>query len=103
MRGKAEMETPEAGILTTCGLALHLAPTPQALESVKLALETIASCEAGEPRGRWLPVAAETHHPRDFHRKLEAIPGVERCEVVFIGSENGLAPLPPQPNTNRHE
>lgn len=100
MRGKAELETPEAEVTTTCGLVLHLGAEPGLLESILRALERIAGCEAGRANGRWLPVAVESTNPPAVQKQIEAIPGVERCEVVFIGSENGLAPLAP---STKHE
>jgi hypothetical protein len=103
MRGNAELETPDAGVVTTCGLVLHLSEGPGLLESVRLALQAVGGCEAGEANGRWLPVAVETADPLSLQAQLEAIPGVERCEVVFIGSEDGLAPLAQPSKKNRYE
>lgn len=98
MRGREELEMPEANAITTCGLVLHLGAEPELEGLVALALQAMGGCEVGRASGPWLPVAVETTDAPATQRAIEAIPGVERCEVVFIGSESGLAsPAPHSP------
>jgi hypothetical protein len=92
-----------AATLATCGLVVVLSADAAERERALAALAADPRCEPGVPQEHWLPLAIEAEDPMVVQRWIETLPGVERCEVVFIGAADGLAPLPPKPILPSHE
>ena len=53
-------------------------------DSALAALAARPDLELGVPRGRWVPAVLVSADPYGAFRELEAIPGVELVEVVFV-------------------
>lgn len=92
-----------AALLATCGLVVVLSGDAAARGQALAALVADPRCEPGVPADHWLPLAIEAEDPLAVQRWIESLPGVERCEVVFIGAADGLAPLPPKSTLPSHE
>lgn len=81
-----------------CGWAVVLSDDDDAAAAERAMAED-ARFEVGERTGRWLPVAVVARDMRAAHDWVEALPGVDRCEVVFVGGDDVL---PSVPRRKRH-
>lgn len=66
------------------GLVLTLATGTPAEAAALAALRTRAEIELGARQDHWLPLVAATPFPRELHRWVESLPGVEHVDVAFV-------------------
>jgi hypothetical protein len=74
-------ETPAPGLSS---LIITLSGLPELRVSALRQLSQYAALELGELRGPWLPAVLAADDAYGAFRDLEAIPGVELVEVVFV-------------------
>ncbi|MCS6278074.1 MAG: hypothetical protein H2171_12215 [Opitutus sp.] len=74
-------ETPAPGLSS---LIITLSGLPELRVSALRQLSQYAALELGELRGPWLPAVLSAEDAYGAFRDLEAIPGVELVEVVFV-------------------
>lgn len=81
------------------GLLLTLSPDSQLAESARTRISNRTEVTFGEANERWQALAVETPDVKaahDFHEWLEAMPGVEQVDVIYVGfdepSPTELAP-----------
>ena len=65
-------------------LIITLTALPVLRDTGLAALAARPDLELGLPGGRWIPAVLSSAAPYDVFRELEAIPGVELVEVVFV-------------------
>ena len=65
-------------------LIITLTALPGLRAAAIAALATHPDLELGAPSGRWVPAVLVSADPYGAFRELEAIPGVELVEVVFV-------------------
>ncbi len=75
------MEAVETG-LSSLIVTLNAQATTRAAALTALALRQ--DLQLGELGGNWIPAVLESADPRTAFREIEAIPGVEFVEVVFV-------------------
>ena len=57
-------------------------------EKARARISAKAGASLGIPQDRWQPLAVDTPDVRaahDFHEWLEALPGVEHVDVIYVG------------------
>ena len=72
------------------GLVITLSANPADAARVTALLAAHPGVTPGEPAGRWLPVAVEARddaESRALHDWVEALPGVEFVDVVYVNYE----------------
>lgn len=75
------MDAPETGLSS---LIITLTPMAALRQAALSALRSRPDLELGEPGGAWLPAVLTATDPMEAFRQIEAIPGVELVEVVFV-------------------
>lgn len=65
-------------------LIFTLAETDARKGQALQALGRFPGLTLGEPQGRWVPGVLEADVPQDAFRHLEALPGIELVEVVYV-------------------
>jgi len=79
------------------GLLVKLSLDPLLADA---ALARISKCPEvllGDAQDRWQPLAVDTPDVRaahNFHEWLEAVPGVEHVDVIYVGFDEPSAPAP---------
>ncbi len=79
------------------GLLLTLSPDKRLADRAREAIAARAEADLGEPQGIYQPLAVETPDVRsahEFHEWLEAMPGIERVDVIYVGFEEPNAIQP---------
>jgi hypothetical protein len=70
------------------GLLLTLSPDSGLADEALARITARAEVSLGEPQGRWQAIAVDTPDVKtahDFHEWLEALPGVEQVDVIYVG------------------
>lgn len=70
------------------GLLLTLSPDPALADAARAGIATRAEVVLGIPQDRWQPLAVDTTDVKaahEFHDWLEALPGVEQVDVIYVG------------------
>jgi hypothetical protein len=70
------------------GLLATLATDSLQADSVRALVAMRPEVTLGPARGRWQPLAVDTPDVKsahDFHEWLEALPGVEQVDVIYVG------------------
>jgi len=70
------------------GLLATLTPDRLQADSVRALISSRPGVSMGPAQDRWQPLAVDTSDvkaARDFHEWLEALPGVEQVEVIYVG------------------
>lgn len=70
------------------GLLLTLSPDPGLADSARSRIAARPEASLGDAWDRWQPLVADTPDVRaahDFHEWLEALPGVEQVDVIYVG------------------
>ena len=70
------------------GLLLKLSPDPAIVKAALALISERPEASLGEVQDRWQPIAVDTPDVRaahDFHEWLEALPGVEQVDVIYVG------------------
>jgi hypothetical protein len=70
------------------GLLLTLSADPILAEDARRCIGVRSEVELAPARDRWQPLAVETTDVKaahDFHEWLEALPGVDQVEVIYVG------------------
>jgi hypothetical protein len=70
--------------LSHSSLVLSLAAAPDRCAAALAALQGRPDLELGTPSGRWVPAVLSSPDPLGACREIEALPGVEYLEVVFV-------------------
>jgi len=81
------------------GLLLTLSPDSGLAESARARIASRAEVSLGETNERWQALAVETPDVKaahDFHEWLEALPGVEQVDVIYVGFDES-SPTEPAP------
>lgn len=79
------------------GLLLTMSPDSLLAESVRTMISGRAEVSLGETNERWQALAVDTPDVKsahDFHEWLEALPGVEQVDVIYVGFDE---PSPTEP------
>lgn len=76
-----ETETNEPGLSS---LIITLSRLPELRAAALSQLAQFTALELGELKEQWLPAVLTAADPYGAFRDLEAIPGVELVEVVFV-------------------
>jgi len=79
---------------TVSGLLITMSEDSSLRQETLEALQHHPCLTVGEPNQRWVPVALEHEDARPVHRWIEALPGVDLVDVVFVG-------LPTEPDGNQ--
>jgi hypothetical protein len=77
------------------GLLLTLSPDPALADTVRLQIAQRAEVSLGNAQDRWQPLAADTPDvsaSHDLHEWLEALPGVEQVDVIYVGFDESTPP-----------
>ena len=81
------------------GLLLTLSADPALADAARATISTRPEATQGEMQERWQPLAVDTADVKaahDFHEWLEALPGVEQVDVIYVGfdepSSNKISP-----------
>ena len=77
--------------MPTSGLVLTLSADPVLAGQAVAGVGARPEFTAEAPRDRWLPVAMEAlddAHSRELHDWLQALPGVEFVDVVYVHFED---------------
>lgn len=80
--------------MPTNGLLLTLSASPAEADRVRTHLSNHAGVSLGPAQSRWQPLAVETVDVRtahEFHEWLEALPGVERIDVIYVGFDEPIS------------
>lgn len=88
LRGKEPKEMPVNGLLLT------LSPDARLAEQARAAIAARPEVLLGEAEGIYQPLAVETTDVRaahEFHEWLEALEGVGRVDVIYVGFEEPSA------------
>ncbi len=75
------------------GLLLTLSPDPEIADAALARISTRPEVSLGDAQDRWQPIAVDTPDVRaahDFHEWLEALPGVEQVDVIYVGFDETL-------------
>lgn len=75
------MDAPEPGLSS---LIITLADTPSERATTLSTLARRADLTLGEPGGAWVPAVLNSTDPHGAFREIEATPGVQLVEVVFV-------------------
>ena len=70
------------------GLLLTLSPDAKLADEARLRISSRAEASLGVPQDRWQALAVDTPDVKaahDFHEWLEALPGVEQVDVIYVG------------------
>lgn len=70
------------------GLLLTLTHHAELAAAARTQIARHPAVSLGDASGRWQPLAIETPDVKashDFHEWLEAIPGVEQVDVIYVG------------------
>ncbi len=70
------------------GLLLTLSANPALAADARATISTRPEAIQGETQDRWQPLAVDTSDVKaahDFHEWLEALPGVEQVDVIYVG------------------
>lgn len=70
------------------GLLLTLSPDSGLADEARARIATRAEASLAEPQGRWQAIAVDTPDVKaahDFHEWLDALPGVEQVDVIYVG------------------
>jgi hypothetical protein len=70
------------------GLLVTLTSDCRRAESVRAVLSTRPEVLLGPAQDRWQPLSVDTPDVKsahDFHEWLEALPGVEQVDVIYVG------------------
>ena len=70
------------------GLLLTLSADPALADAARATISTRPEAVQGETQDRWQPLAVDTPDVKaahDFHEWLEALPGVEQVDVIYVG------------------
>jgi hypothetical protein len=70
------------------GLLLTLSPDLELADSARTRISSRAEVSLGAAHDRWQPLAVDTPDVKaahDFHEWLEALPGVEQVDVIYVG------------------
>ena len=79
------------------GLLLTLSSDPILAGSACAHIASRAEVSMGNPQDRWQPLAVDAPDVKaahDFHEWLEALPGVEQVDVIYVGFDE---PSPTEP------
>ncbi len=75
------------------GLLLKLSPDPAIADAALTLISERPEASLGDTQDRWQPIAVDTPDVRaahDFHEWLEALPGVEQVDVIYVGFDETL-------------
>ncbi len=75
------------------GLLLKLSPDSEIADAALARICQRPEASLGEVQDRWQPIAVDTPDVRaahDFHEWLEALPGVEQVDVIYVGFDETL-------------
>jgi hypothetical protein len=81
------------------GLLLTLSADRVLAEAARNRISTRPEATQGETQDRWQALAVDTADVKaahDFHEWLEALPGVEQVDVIYVGFDE-LTPTEPTP------
>ncbi|MEX2581407.1 MAG: hypothetical protein WD342_20290 [Verrucomicrobiales bacterium] len=70
------------------GLLVTLTSDRRRAEAVRALISSRSGVALGPLRDRWQPLAVDTPDVKsahDFHEWLEALPGVEQVDVIYVG------------------
>lgn len=70
------------------GLLLTLSHDPALADAARSQISRCREASLGDACDRWQPLAVDTPHVKaahDFHEWLEALPGVEQVDVIYVG------------------
>ena len=70
------------------GLLLTLSANSKIADAARARISRRAEVSLGPAQDRWQPLAVDTPDVRaahDFHEWLEALPGVEQVDVIYVG------------------
>jgi hypothetical protein len=70
------------------GLIVTLSPDSLLANAALTRISTRSEVSLGVTQDRWQPLAVDTPDVKaahDFHEWLEALPGVERVDVIYVG------------------
>lgn len=70
------------------GLLLTLSADPALADAARATISSRSEATQGDPQERWQPVAVDTPDVKaahDFHEWLEALPGVEMVDIIYVG------------------
>jgi hypothetical protein len=70
------------------GLLLTLSPDAKLADEARLRISSRVEASLGAPQDRWQALAVDTPDVKaahDFHEWLEALPGVEQVDVIYVG------------------
>lgn len=70
------------------GLLLTLSANPKMADAALAEISSKREATLGAARDRWQPLVADTAGVKaahDFHEWLEALPGVEQVDVIYVG------------------
>lgn len=70
------------------GLLLTLSANSEMADAARARISRRAEVSLGVPQERWQPLAVDTSDvsaAHDFHEWLEALPGVEQVDVIYVG------------------
>jgi hypothetical protein len=70
------------------GLLLTLSTDPALAAAARTRIAGRPEVVLGSAQDRWQPLAADTPDVKaahDFHEWLEALPGVEQVDVIYVG------------------
>lgn len=70
------------------GLLLKLSPNPELAAAARTRIANRPEAMLGGAQDRWQPLVADTADVKaahDFHEWLEALPGVEQVDVIYVG------------------
>jgi hypothetical protein len=72
------------------GLLVKLSLDPRLADAALKRISRCPEASLGDTLDRWQPLAVDTPDVKaahDFHEWLEALPGVEQVDVIYVGFE----------------
>ncbi len=81
------------------GLLVKLSLDPLLADAALAGISKCPEALLGDAQDRWQPLAVDTPDVRaahDFHEWLEALPGVEQVDVIYVGFDE-LSPTETAP------
>jgi len=81
------------------GLLLTLSNNAELADTARSTIARRQEVSLGEASGHWQPLAVDTPDvgaSNDFHEWLEALPGVEQVDVIYVGFDEP-SPIPTAP------
>jgi hypothetical protein len=75
------------------GLLLKLSANTRMAEAALASISSRNEVMLGDAKERWQPLVVDTSDVKeahDFHEWLEALPGVEQVDVIFVGFDEPI-------------